>query len=243
MKGFLMNAIAAQNHPPATLIGGSRVKLIVGIFFAVVGVLLTLDNFDLADADRFLVYWPVVFIAIGILKFQDRQSRLPAGVAIVAGTLLLFLNTGWLSVSFFDLWPLALVIVGAGIVAHAFGIQVPTLSGQSGSTVWAILGVRKIAIDSRSYTGGRIFAFMGGCVLDLTKADMENGPATIDVLVTWGGIEIKVPDGWEVIGNLMPIMGGAEIRTKAAAGGRKLIVNGLAIMGGVDIKSVAAEAV
>ena len=84
---------------------------------------------------------------------------------------------------------------------------------------------------------------MGGCELDLTQADMDNGPAELEIVAIWGGVEIKVPEGWEVIGNTLPIMGGADIRTKAAPGGRKLVVNGVVIMAGVDIKSEAAEAI
>ena len=83
---------------------------------------------------------------------------------------------------------------------------------------------------------------MGGCELDLRQADMENGPAEIEIFAMWGGIEIKVPEGWEVTGNILPIMGGADVRTNAAPGGRKLIVNGFVMMAGVDIKSIAAEA-
>ena len=71
---------------------------------------------------------------------------------------------------------------------------------------------------------------------------MESGPAELEIIAIWGGVEIKVPEGWEVIGNMLPIMGGADIRTKAAPGGRRLVVNGVVIMGGVDIKSDPAEA-
>ena len=159
------------------------------------------------------------------------------------GALNLLANTVEWSFSIFDLWPVVLILAGVGIVAHGFGFRLPALSGQSASTVWAVLGVRKIAIDSHTYTGGRIIAFMGGCELDLTKADMEQGPASIELLAIWGGIEIKVPEGWEVVGNTVPIMGGAEIRTKAVPGGRRLNVSGLALMGGVEIKSVPAEAI
>ena len=242
-----MNVLVTQKQPPAGTIGGVSaklsVKLIVGIFFTLLGVLLTLDNLDLVDADRFLPFWPVVLIAIGILKLQDRRSRIPAVIAIAAGTLLVVFNTGWLSFSIFDFWPIALIFAGVVIVAHAFGFRAPNLWGESASTIWSVLGVRKEAITARNYAGGRIIAFMGGCELDLTKADMEQGSAEIEVIAIWGGIEIKVPEGWEVIGNTVPIMGGADIRTKAAPGGRRLIVNGLAIMAGIDIKSVPAEAV
>ena len=238
-----MNMTLTQKQAPEGMAGISGFKLIIGIFFAILGVLLTLDNLDLIDADRYLAYWPLVLVAIGILKFQEAGHRVLGAFLIGIGALNLISNTVDLRFSVFDLWPAALILAGIGIVAHAFGFRLPSLSGQSESTIWAIFGVRKIKIGSPAYTGARIIAFMGGCELDLTKADMEQGPATIELFAMWGGIEIKVPEGWEVIGNTVPIMGGAEIRTKAAPGGRRLIVNGLAFMGGVEIKSVAAEAV
>lgn len=234
-----MNVSITQNQPGAKI----SIKLIVGIFFTLLGVLLTLDNLDLINSDYILSYWPLVLVAIGILKLQDRRSRTFAILAIVAGTLLVVLNTGFLSFSIFDLWPVILIVAGLGIVARAFGVRAPELAGGTALTIWAILGVRKEKVTTRNFTGGRIIAFMGGCELDLSQADMEQGPAEIEIIAVWGGIEIKVPEGWEVIGNTVPIMGGAEIKTKGAPGGRRLIVNGLAIMAGIDIKSVAAEAI
>jgi hypothetical protein len=240
-----MNVSITQKQPPAVDGTSAKVsvKLIIGIFFTLLGVLLTLDNLDLADADRFLPYWPVVLIAIGILKFQDRRSRTFAILGIGVGALLIVFNNDWLRFSIFDFWPIALIFAGLGMVARAFGFRLSQMSGGSTSTIWAIFGVRKEKVIARNYAGGRIIAFMGGCELDLTKADMEQGSAELEVIVVWGGIEIKVPEGWEVIGNTVPIMGGADIRTKAAPGGRRLIVNGLAIMAGIDIKSVASEAI
>lgn len=233
-----MNVSITQQQPPEVSARVS-VKLIVGIFFTLLGVLLTLDNLDLADADRILPWWPVFLIAIGILKLRERRSRTFAIMAIIVGALFL---TGLFRFSIFDFWPMALVFAGLVMVARAFGFRASQVSGEASSTIWAILGVRKEKITARNYSGGRIIAFMGGCELDLRNADIEQGSAELEIVVLWGGIEIKVPEGWEVIGNTVPIMGGADIRTKAAPGGRRLIVNGLAIMGGVDIKSVAAEA-
>ncbi|MEA2164390.1 MAG: hypothetical protein QOK37_2517 [Thermoanaerobaculia bacterium] len=238
-----MNMTIAQQQPPAGMAGVSGFKLIIGVFFALLGVLLTLDNLGLIDADRYLAFWPLVLIVIGVLKFQDRGQWALAAFITGIGVINLLFNLDWISISIFDYWPVILIAVGLVIVAHAMGFRLPSLSGQSESTVWAILGVRKIVIDSRNYSGGRIIAFMGGCELDLTKADMEQGSASIELVAIWGGIEIKVPDGWEVVGNTVPIMGGAEIRTKAVPGGRRLNVSGLALMGGVEIKSIATEAI
>ncbi|HEV7427018.1 MAG TPA: DUF5668 domain-containing protein [Thermoanaerobaculia bacterium] len=218
------------------------VKFVVGVFFTLLGILLTLDNLDLADADRFLPYWPLFLIAIGLMKLQDRDNRIPAIFAIAAGALLLLFTTDWVRFSIFDLWPVALILAGLAILAHAFGFRPSSISAGSDSSIICILGVRKEKVTARNYRGGRIVAFMGGCELDLRQADMENLPAELEIFAMWGGVEIKVPEGWEVTGNILPVMGGADIRTKAAPGGRKLIVNGVVVMAGVDIKSVAQEA-
>jgi predicted membrane protein len=240
-----MNVSITQNQPPAMQGTGAKisVKLIVGIFFTLLGVLLTLDNFDFVYADDILPYWPLVLVAIGILKFQERRNRTLALFAIGVGALLIVFNNDWLQFSIFDFWPIALIFGGLGMVARAFGFRLSDSPGEPSSTIWAIFGVRKEKVTARNFAGGRIIAFMGGCELDLTKADMEQGPAEIEIIVVWGGIEIKVPEGWEVIGNTVPIMGGAEIKTKGAPGGRRLIVNGVAIMAGIEIKSVPAEAI
>jgi predicted membrane protein len=231
-----MNDIAIRQQPRL------GVKFVVGVFFTLLGILLTLDNLDLADADRFLPYWPLLLIVIGLMKLQDRDNRIPAIFAIAAGALLLLFTTDWVRFSIFDLWPVALILAGLAILAHAFGFRPAVIATESDSTILAVLGVRKEKVTSRNYRGGRIIAFMGGCELDLRNADMESGPAELEIIAIWGGVEIKVPEGWEVIGNTLPIMGGADIRTKAAPGGRKLVVNGVVIMAGVDIKSKAAEA-
>jgi len=232
-----MQTLATQQQPKLS------VKFVVGVFFTLLGILLTLDNLDLADADRFLPYWPLFLIAIGLMKLRDRDNRIPAIFAIAAGALLLLFTTDWVRFSIFDLWPVALIVAGLAILAKAFGFRVPALAAQSDSTILAILGVRKEKVTSRNYRGGRIIAFLGGCELNLTQADMENGPAELEIITLMGGVEIKVPEGWEVTGNMLPVMGGADIRTKAAPGGRKLVVNGVVVMGGVEIKSVPVEAI
>ncbi|HEY3053643.1 MAG TPA: DUF5668 domain-containing protein [Thermoanaerobaculia bacterium] len=210
------------------------VKLVIGIFFTALGLLMALDNLQLFDAWLLLRYWPVVLVVIGILKFNDETSRDLAIVAIVLGVLILAVNTRWVRVSIFDLWPLLLIGAGVFIVAQAFGFK-----QAAGWT--AIFSQRKVTIDSRNFTGGRIVAFMGGCEMDLTDADIEQGPAIIELFVLMGGIEIRVPDGWEVVGNVVPFMGGVDIKTKSKRTGRQLIVRGFVMMGGVEIKDLSAR--
>jgi predicted membrane protein len=220
----------------------ARVKLVAGLFFAALGLLMTLDNFDLFVAYRVLRYWPVVLIAVGLIKVTERTDRVMGTICLLAGVVLLAGNNQWIHRSIFSLWPLALVIAGGAIVFHALGWRpAVTEAGRSRPNHWAVLSTRKVIDDSRSYAGGRIVAFLGGCELDLTGASIETAPAVIEAVVMWGGIVIRVPADWEVVGEVTPIMGGIDIKTSAARGGRQLIVRGLALMGGMEIKSAPAR--
>jgi predicted membrane protein len=216
-------------------------KLVAGIFFAVLGLVMTLDNLDLFEGYRILRFWPLVLIVIGAMKLRDRRDQMMAIIAIGAGVLLLGSNLHWFRLSIFDLWPLALVVAGGVVVMHALGWRPELASGDPRRNVWAVLSGPNVRIDSRDYSGGRIVACMGGCVLDLTGADIESGTAVIEAVAIWGGIEIRIPEGWEVVGEVMPIMGGVEIKTKARRGGRQLVVRGLALMGGMEIKAMPAR--
>ena len=194
------------DHPlplPAT-------KLILGVFFAIFGVLWTADNLSLLRADAFLRFWPAVVLLIGLTKIASPTQRIFGVILTVIGASLLAYTAGWLRFTIFDFWPLLLIIVGGAIVIRALGFRLPTSPAGDSNQIWAILNGRKIRSTSRDYAGGGIFAFMGGCELDLTEADIVHSPAVIDAFVMWGGIEIYVPEKWEVVGEVVPFMGGVD---------------------------------
>ena len=213
-------------------------KLIVGLFFTIAGVLMTADNLDLFDAGRALRWWPAVILLVGVLKLWDPDRRMTGMILTIIGALLLAGNLGLWQLSLGTLWPLLMIAGGVVLVARALGIRAGAgLVREGGGDVWGILGVRKVAETSKDYRGGRIAAVMGGVELDLTEADIAQSPAIVECFARWGGIEIFVPDGWDVIGEVVPVMGGFEVRTAAAADPQKqLIVRGLAFMGGMEIK-------
>jgi hypothetical protein len=226
---------------PRSPMAGSGVKLAAGIFLAALGLLLTLDNLDLLDAGRFLRYWPVLLIAVGLLKLREAGSRAMALILLVAGILLLGQETRWIRFSIFDFWPVILIGAGVVMVANALGFRLSDSSAAPGSTIWAVLRGPRLTGTARDFDGLRIIAFMGGCRLDLTDSEIEATTAVIEVIAVWGGITIRVPDGWEVVGQVTPIMGGIDIKTSAARGGRKLVVRGLTLMGGMEVRNAKAR--
>jgi hypothetical protein len=54
-----------------------------------------------------------------------------------------------------------------------------------------------------------------------------------------GGIEIKVPNTWDVVNEVFPFMGGIEDKTTRPTGGSppRLILRGFVMMGGVTIQN------
>lgn len=212
-------------------------KLIIGLFLAAIGVLLTAGNFRLVRVDEYLRYWPSVIVVIGVLKLADPRQRMLGGILTAIGASLLAYSTGWIHFTIFDLWPLVLIGFGAAMVARSFGFRWPSATGGAVQNVAAIFHARKITPTTKDFAGMNIVAMMGGVELDLTQADITHSPAIIETFAFWGGVEIFVPPTWEVIGEVVPIMAGFEVTTSPAARpDRQLIVRGAAIMAGTEVK-------
>jgi predicted membrane protein len=212
-------------------------KLIVGLFFAALGLLLTAGNLRLLPVDEYLRYWPAFIIVIGVLKLADPRQRMVGGIVTAVGASLLAFSAGWVHFTIFDLWPLVLIGMGVAMVSRSFGFRWPAATNASGKNVAAIFNVRKLAPTTADFSGMNIVAIMGGCELDLTQADIAHSPAIIEIFAFWGGVEIFIPPHWEVIGEVVPIMGGFEVTTSPMGRpDRQLIVRGAVIMAGTEVK-------
>lgn len=218
------------------------VPLIAGMFFTAVGLLITLDNFDVLNAAVFLRYWPLVLVAAGLAKVVDAgSSRVAATVLVVLGAALLADNIGYIRFDLFDLWPLILIGIGAMFVARSMG-KGPgaTVSAQGGETSFAMFNERTVRIDSKSYRGGSAAAFLGSLIVDLSDADITSGPAVLHARAMWGAVVIIVPDRWEVIGDVTPFMAAFEMKRRGAADpSRTLIVRGGAMWAGIEVKNAS----
>ena len=92
-------------------------------------------------------------------------------------------------------------------------------------------------IHSSAFRGADVSVFMGGADLDLRNASIEGDEARIDLSVTMGGVEIRVPRDWTVDNRLTPVLGGVENHTRSTGSGKRLVVVGSVVMGGVEIKN------
>jgi predicted membrane protein len=220
---------------------------VVGLAIMTAGLVLALDSLGVLDSGAVLRYWPLVLIAVGIVKWMSPHQGQAGVMWIVAGLGFLLVTLG--RMSFGGVWALVLLFVGANIAWRALRPPLPReTAGVESFDMVAVLGGAKTGstspdlrggAGSRDFKGGRAMAVMGGCEIDLRRASIADGnEALIDVFVMWGGIEIKVPEDWEVVNHGSAFLGAFENKTRPLPGAaRRLIVTGTAIMGGVEVKN------
>jgi class 3 adenylate cyclase len=105
-----------------------------------------------------------------------------------------------------------------------------------------------VAVMSGHQTRGRwriggkttAVAVMGGCDLDLRRAEIEGPEVEITAVAFWGGVQIIVPEGFDVELRGFSFMGGRSLRVRdvpIVPGSPRIVIRGFAVMGGVEVKS------
>lgn len=220
-------------------------RLIVGLGILLLGLLWTLDNLDFIEADQLMEWWPLIIVLAGVARLANPQCHRLGSVLLIAfGTVLLLDSIDVTEIDLGDLFPLLIVAVGAKIIWDALGRRAepsPSSRGDADGKVNAFALMAGIHRQSTSaeFLGGEVSAIMGGVELDLRHAKIPEGQeAIIDSFAMWGGVEIRVPDHWRVRGNVMPLLGGFDDKTRPTGeSGPVLTVRGTAIMGGIEVKN------
>jgi class 3 adenylate cyclase len=118
-------------------------------------------------------------------------------------------------------------------------------------------GVRKgrrwhIAVMSGHSTKGRwrigekttAVAVMGGCDMDLRRAEIEGPEVEITAVAFWGGVEVTVPEGFDVELRGFSFMGGRSLRLRDVPiipGSPRIVIRGFAVMGGIEVRSRSSQ--
>ena len=218
-------------------------RLILGLAIVALGSLLLLDNLNVIEADPIYRYFfPGVLLAVGISVLV--QGSIWGWVWIVGGGWVLAEKLDYVELSFFQLFlPGALLLVGGSLVYRTFVRPSSAPSGPEDPAsyvrAFAVMSGNERRGIASTFRGGDLAAFMGGVTLDLRQAKMTPEGAVLDTFAFWGGIEIKVPESWQVRGEVIPLMGGFEDKTRPKAGAVEgtLVIRGFAIMGGVEVSN------
>jgi predicted membrane protein len=252
-----MDKMERRMNRPHSPFGG----VVVGVILAGFGVLLLLDNLGIGIFDRIWEWWPAILIVAGAARVVTACSwgaRVWGSVLIFFGAVYLLNNLGFIHGNVWNFfWPVILIAVGVGMLARGFetgGIFArPTSSagsvgGLSTSAddsntlaMWAVFGGSRRRIDSQNFEGGEALAVFGGINIDLTKAGMQKEEVRVEANALFGGIDIRVPETWQVVVRGAGIFGGYEDKTwRAGATDEKkprLIISGFAVFGGVVVKT------
>ena len=106
---------------------------------------------------------------------------------------------------------------------------------------FAFMGGGDRVVRSQDFRGGDVTAILGGFGIDLRGAGIAGDSATINVFTLWGGVDLKVPEDWNVAVAGSPILGvftnSAKTFRHGEAPAKTLVIKGVAIMGGVEVKN------
>jgi predicted membrane protein len=106
---------------------------------------------------------------------------------------------------------------------------------------FALFGGGHRVVRSSDFRGGSVTAIAGGFDIDLREAQIAGDGARIEVFALMGGVGFRVPESWNVVFDVLPLLGGTGQRTRAPRVGeaplKTLTISGVVIMGGIDIKN------
>ena len=221
-----------------------RPGFVFGSLAIVLGVFLLLRNFGFVRYFSIDLF-PLLLIVFGLAKLAGsscHSGRVWGALLALAGGYWMGSNMGLFRYRFWDLWPVSLILLGLYFLWRTFSRPDESAEPSAGTTIneTAIFGGGKRVVTSPRFRGGELYALCGGHEVDLTGAGIEGEVAVIDATAVFGGVDLHVPESWDVSVEGVAIFGGYEDKTSHPRGpepAKRLIVRGAAIFGGVEVKN------
>lgn len=216
--------------------------LIPGLILVGVGALFLLDNLHIVHVSSWFAYWPVILIAIGMVKLVDSThagGRIAGGVLMGVGGLFLGDNLGYFRLE--ELWPLILIGIGLMMLWNRTRPGAADTwwwgSGRDRYRAWkrdrpwkhsrfwdnlysgpmlheyAVFGGSRRVVTDQDFKGGKISCVFGGTYLDLSGANMVGDTAVLDISTVYGGATVRIPTSWNLEVRSAGIFGGFADRT------------------------------
>jgi len=172
--------------------------LAFGICLVALGVALTLDRLHVIPASEILRFWPLGIVLFGvslvIQAVQRANGRAPSRRVVAPGPVIGFLILGF-------------------VVTNALqrDTSAKRVESEETATLFAVMGSDQRISYAKNFRGGEMTAVMGGSELDLRQATIPPGEvAVINVFGLMGGLLVRVPNGWIVDVQTVPLVGGVS---------------------------------
>jgi Domain of unknown function (DUF5668) len=216
----------------------NRARILFGSVVTVLGALFMLDYADVLNAGEVIdMWWPVALVVAGLMALWANPERWMVPLVVTSAGVVLLLRSTDVVDSLAVAGPALLILVGL-IVIFGRGMSRRVVATADRVNSFNVFSGTELASHSDHFEGGNVGALFGGAEIDLRDAQPAPG-AALDVFVAFGGAEIKVPEGWQVITHGMPIFGGFEnvtAKERIPAGAPVLDVNATVIFGGLEVK-------
>lgn len=219
---------------------------------------------------RVVDFWPLLVVLVALSSLFRARALVSAFFALafaLMGGVLLAGNLGFLTFPAAKLWPALLVLLGFALLLHRGRAKPPkspppppssdsgastpeesTWSGEPQRQTTADDRLNKqisfsgaqLRIESQDWRGGELGVTVGGVEIDLRNARLHPDGAVLDLRVVMGGVELRVPDTWQVHCDVTPFFGGADDETRSVQGtpgAPRLRITGTVTLGGVNVRN------
>jgi hypothetical protein len=212
-------------------------QAVIGLLVIVVGLLLTADNLQLFEADWVFRFWPLAIVIAGLAKIvQSRATsgRVLGAIIILIGAVLTAENTFRLPIRLEDVWPLALVVLGAVILYRTLGAGsaaagAPAPAAEIPDTAPPHPFDNPVGAAAARDAAPRATDFAAGVAGSSTEESLTE-------VAFWAGKQRRVASASFRRGDLTAVMGGIELDLRAAGTATgEAIIDVFVMWGGIEI--------
>ena len=222
---------------------------IIGVILVLIGFFLVMRNTGIFPSfiEHVVFSWPMLLVAIGLVITLGSSGSKSSGVIVMAvGAFFLIPHIFRDAFDVDMFWPSIFIIIGIiFIFTKRHGWNSVASTGVTGDEYIDIVNVfsgGERQIVSENFRGGRISAVFGGTEIDLTKAKLATGRNELEIACVFGGATLIVPDEWNIMIEVTPVLGGFSDSRKLIPGRtvdttKQLLIKGAVVFGGGEIKS------
>ena len=241
-------------------------NILAGLVVILAGTVYLLKNIGI-QFPHWVFTWPMLLIVIGIFSGAKHSFRYGGWwVVCLVGLVFLFKDfINDLSISHI-IWPILIIFFGLILMFkprrkrcydrhyYRYGNYrkyrcAPNQNYNDESNVSnedffesiSIFGGVKKNIISKNFKGGEIVCIFGGSEINLMQSDFKER-VELNVTQVFGGTKLIVPSNWNVVTEMVAILGGIEdkrlkINDFSESNNKVLVLKGTSIFGGIDIRS------
>lgn len=218
-------------------------RILWGLVFIVLGVIIALNVFNIIDFNIFFRGWWLVFIIIPCfigLFDNTNESKVGNIVGLVIGVLLLLMCNNLIR---FDIIiklfiPAIFVIIGLYLILGSSinsKVKEKINSTNKDNLESIVATFAEKSEKPNKFNGAKVDAIFGSVYLDLSESSIKNESVIVATGI-FGSVNIKVPEDVQVIIKSTPIFGGVSNKSKGKNEKKIIYIEAYAVFGSVDIK-------